>query len=277
VKDLWVPLSGAVSQQRKIDVLANNIANANTPGFKKDHITFKEHLTVLEKGHQDIDLPNKEWSPEDFYRSYGAENALVKVSGSFTDFKQGSLVPTSNPFDLAIKGRGFFEVLTPNGIRYTRKGIFSPNQKGTLVNNSGHQLLSKLEGPTNESTENDKEYPKPESRIINIPQKSVVINPEGEIHANKQIISKISLVEFKDIHALRKEGDSLFINKDINNINITPSQSSILQGFLEQSNVNPIGEISELLKSYRHFESLQRVIKTYDNIAGKAVNQISRF
>ena len=64
MKDLWVPLSGAISQQRKIDTLANNIANANTPGFKKDHLSFKEHLTVLEKGHQDIDLPNKEFKPE---------------------------------------------------------------------------------------------------------------------------------------------------------------------------------------------------------------------
>ena len=270
MKDLWVPLSGAISQQRKIDVLANNIANANTPGFKKDHITFKEHLTALEKGYQDIDLPNKEWAPEDFYRSYDAENSLVKVAGNFTDFKQGNLMPTNNPFDLAIKGSGFFEVLTPNGIRYTKKGIFSPDQKGQITTNSGNMLLSKIQ-------EENPQIPKPQDRVITLPKGKAVITPEGEIHVDKKLITKISLVEFNDIHALRKEGDSLFINKDIKNIKKTQGQSSILQGFLEQSNVNPIGEISELLKDYRHFESLQRAIKTYDNIGSKAVNDIARF
>jgi flagellar basal-body rod protein FlgF len=269
MRDLWVPLSGAISQQRKIDTLANNIANANTPGFKKDHVSFKEHLTVLEKGHQDIDLPNKEWKPEDFYKSYDAENAYVKVAGSFTDFKQGSLVPTNNPLDLAIKGKGFFEVLTPNGVRYTRQGIFSPNKDGNLVTNSGNRLLSELEESPN--------LKKPEERVIKIPSGQVVVTPEGEVHINKKLISKISLVEFKDIHALRKEGNSLFINKDIKNISNPQSGSAILQGFVEQSNVNPVGEISELLKTYRHFESLQRAIKTYDNIGGRAVNDIAKF
>ena len=269
MKDLWVPLSGAISQQRKIDTLANNIANANTPGFKKDHLSFKEHLTVLEKGHQDIDLPNKEFKPEDFYKSYDAENSYVKVAGSFTDFKQGSLIPTNNPLDLAIKGKGFFELLTPNGVRYTRSGIFSPNKDGNLVTATGNKLLSQLEkGP---------DLKKPEERLIKITPGQITITPEGEVHINKKLISKISLVEFKDIHALRKEGNSLFINKDINNITDSPEKSNILQGFVEQSNVNPVGEISELLKTYRHFESLQRAIKTYDNIGGRAVNEIAKF
>ena len=269
MKDLWVPLSGAISQQRKIDTLANNIANANTPGFKKDHLSFKEHLTVLEKGHQDIDLPIKEWKPEDFYKSYDAENSYVKVAGSFTDFKQGSLVPTNNPLDLAIKGKGFFEVLSPNGIRYTRSGLFTQNKDGNLVTTSGNKLLSQLE--------QSPDIKKPTDRIITITPGHINITPEGEIHISKKLISKISLVEFKDIHALRKEGNSLFINKDIKNIIETPAESKILQGFIEQSNVNPVGEISELLKTYRHFESLQRAIKTYDSIGGRAVNEIAKF
>lgn len=269
VKDLWVPLSGAISQQRKIDTLANNIANANTPGFKKDHLSFKEHLTVLEKGYQDIDLPIKEWKPEDFYKSYDAENSYVKVAGSFTDFKQGSLVPTNNPLDLAIKGKGFFELLTPNGVRYTRSGLFSQNKDGDLVTTSGNRLLSQLEQGAN--------IKKPAERVIKITPGHINITPEGEVHINKKLISKISLVEFKDIHALRKEGNSLFINKDIKNITEAPAESKILQGFVEQSNVNPVGEISELLKTYRHFESLQRAIKTYDSIGGRAVNEIAKF
>ena len=86
MKELWVPLSGALAQQKRVETIANNVANANTPAFKRDQAVFKEHLTAYEKG-TDIDLPNKEWAPEDFYRSYGAEKANVKVDGTYTNFK----------------------------------------------------------------------------------------------------------------------------------------------------------------------------------------------
>ena len=170
---------------------------------------------------------------------------------------------------IAIKGKGFFELLTPNGVRYTRSGLFSQNKDGDLVTTSGNRLLSQLEQGAN--------IKKPAERVIKITPGHINITPEGEVHINKKLISKISLVEFKDIHALRKEGNSLFINKDIKNITEAPAESKILQGFVEQSNVNPVGEISELLKTYRHFESLQRAIKTYDSIGGRAVNEIAKF
>jgi flagellar basal-body rod protein FlgF len=125
VKGIWVPISGQIAQQQKVDAIANNIANANTTGFKKDDLIFKEYLTALDNPQDDIDIPRKEFSPEDFYRTQGAENAKVSVAGQYTDFTQGQLVETRNPLDLGIKGTGFFEVLTPNGVRYTRNGIFT--------------------------------------------------------------------------------------------------------------------------------------------------------
>ena len=112
MKNIWVPLSGQIAQQRKVETIANNIANANTAGFKKDRLVFKEHLTALTKGSDDIDLPNKEWSPDDFYRSQGAENAYVKVDGSYTNFEQGDLKPTNNPLDMALFGKGFFSLIS---------------------------------------------------------------------------------------------------------------------------------------------------------------------
>ena len=133
LKNIWVPLSGQIAQQRKVETIANNIANANTAGFKKDSLVFKEHLTALTKGADIVDLPRKEWKPDDFYRSQGAENAYVKVDGSYTDFEQGPLSPSHNPLDLALFGKGFFEVLTPTGIRFTRKGNFTISKDGELV------------------------------------------------------------------------------------------------------------------------------------------------
>lgn len=277
MKELWVPLSGAIAQQRKVETIANNVANANTPGFKKDQIVFKEYLTQFEKGHnQDIDLPHKEWKPEDFYRSYGAEHARVKVDGSFTDFQQGQTSPTGNPLDIALKGKGFLEVLTPNGVRYTRKGNLSINPAGLLVTDGGDPVLSRLD-PALITAGGD--LPAPNERTIQLPQSAgrLSINFQGELSNNNGKISDLSVVEFNDIHALKKEGNAFYINQNIKNISTDQNKTAVYQGFIEQSNVNAIQEMSDLIKANRNFESIQRVIKTYDTISGKGVNEIAKF
>lgn len=268
MKELWVPLSGAIAQQRKVDTIANNVANANTPGFKKDQLTFREYITTLEKGYDNIDMPNKEWAPADFYRSYGAEHAQVKVDASYTNFEQGQLAPTGNSLDLGLRGEGFLEILTPNGVRFSRRGIMSLNNDGLLVNDSGFPVLSK---PSTTGTD-------PQSRTIKIPPatKSVAITLQGDIFADNENIAKLNVSEFKDINALRKEGNSLFINKDPNNIKQEVA-TSVHQGFVEQSNVNSIQEMSDLIKAHRQFESIQNVIKAYDQVSQKGVNEISKF
>ena len=282
MKDIWVSLSGAIAQQRNVETIANNVANANTPGFKKDKLIFKEYLTALEKGNKDIDLPNKEWKPEDFYKSHGAENAFVKIDGSYTIHEQGQLSPTGNPLDLGIHGKGFFEILTPNGIRYTRNGTFSIDKSGALVTTQGHKVLSSIDWTkfNNLDTTNPENLPKlppPQERTINISKGKVAITFEGDIYINGKTHGQISINEFNDIQALRKEGSAMFINPDANNLRKKTLTSKIHQGFVEQSNVNPLAEMSALIRANRNFESIQRAIKTYDNIAGKAVNEISRF
>ncbi len=269
MKNLWVPVSAGIAQQRKVEVIANNVANANTIGFKKDDLVFKEHLTALEKGLEDIDVPNKEFSPDDFYHSQGAENAYVKVDGSFTDFKQGDLSPTENPLDMGLRGNGLFEILTPNGIRFSRNGVFSISADGFLVNNRGHRVLKSL---------NPGETTPAEERGIRMPQTGrISVSMDGQIFANNAPLEKISVVEFHDINTLRKEGETLFINSDINNIKRENVQSSVHQGFVEQSNVNAMLEMSELIKAHRHFETIQNVIKNYDSMAGKGANDLGRF
>ena len=279
MKDLWVPVSAAISQQKKLDVLANNVANANTPGFKKDQLVFKEYLTVLEKGLHDIDLPNKEWAPEDFYRSYGAEHAFVKIDGSFTDHQQGQLTPTGNPLDLAVKGKGMFEVLGSNGVRYTRKGNFTISKDGVLVTDDGSPVLSKIDTALDATQGREAgaaSIPRPEERTIKVPPGQVSINLAGDVFVSGAKVASISLVDFRDPHALKKEGNSLFINTQDANI-IQDQKSSIYQGFVEQSNVQAISEMSDLIKAHRHLESIQKAIRTYDTISAKAVNEISKF
>ncbi len=280
MKNIWVPLSGQVAQQRKVETIANNVANSNTIGFKKDQLVFKEHLTALTKGQEDIDIPRNEFSPADFYHTQGAENAMVAVDGSFTIFEQGTLIPTSNPLDIALKGEGFLEVLTPTGVRFTRKGNLSLNQQGELVTEQGFRILSALNVPEERLRDpaSAGSFPPPESRILRVPTNAkLTISNDGEILTRDGSVGKVSVVEFKDKHALRKEGQSLFVTPNELNVVRTDIQTTVNQGFLEGSNVNAIEEMSELIKAHRHFESIQKAINAYDQISGKAANELGKF
>jgi len=277
LRELWVPLSGAIAQQRNVETIANNVANANTPGFKKEQVVFKEYLAAIEKNDSAVDLPQKEWKPEDFYRSYNAEDAFVKVDGAYTLHEQGQLSPTGNAFDNALNGPGFFEVLTPNGVRFTRKGNLSINNDGKLVTDQGFLLLSKSPPPSADATGKIILTTPPESRAITVGNNKFSISLEGEVFSGANKAADLSLIEFNDVHALKKEGNSLFINPDQKNVKIGELKTSVHQGFVEQSNVNAVSEMSALINANRNFESIQRVIKTYDTMSGKAVNEISKF
>lgn len=280
MKNIWVPLSGQIAQQRKVETIANNVANANTAGFKRDQVVFKEHLTALTKGVDDIHIPRKEFSPEDFYHTQGGENAAVAVAGTYTIHDQGQLIPTNNTFDFAMNGTGFIEVLTPQGVRYTRQGNLSLSPDGELVTAQGHKVLMPVEmsaeeirGPAGES------LPKPEERVLKLPHNQpITVSLEGEVFTRQGgSIGRISLVEFADRNALRKEGSALFINPDEANATRVGVKTKIQQGFMEGSNVNAVEEMSELIKAHRHFESIQKAINSYDSISNKAANDIAKF
>ena len=280
MKGIWVPLSGAIAQQRKVETIANNIANANTPGFKKDSLVFKEYLSRLAKEGEIIDLPRKEWRPEDFYRHEGGDKAMDKIDGGYTNFNQGQLSATGNPFDLAINGKGMIEVLSPNGVRYTRRGTLSISQEGLLVTDQGYPVPSALSKAQIESQGGDDSASLnivPEQRTIKVTGGQFSVSKSGEIFLNGNSSGKISVVEFADVNQLKKEGHSLYLNNNNNNLIVDNIQSTVHQGYVEQSNVNAIQEMSELIKANRHFESIQRAIKTYDSISGKAVNELTKF
>ena len=264
MKGIWVPVSGALAQQKKVETIANNVANVNTPGYKRDKVIFKEYLTALDKG-VDANLPQKEWAPGDFYHTHGAENSKVKVAGTYTDFTTGQLQPTGNLYDLALKGKGFFEVLTKNGIRYTRTGRFSISPQRRLVTDQGDPVLARSGASVGGE------------RFVVVPSGNFSINMQGDVFADGRRVSGLSIVEFRDPHALKKEGNAYYANGNADNISTRASESKVYQGFLEGSNVNAITEMSDLIKAHRHFESIQNAVKAYDNMEGKAVNEISKF
>ena len=201
--------------------------------------------------------------------------AFVKVDGSYTDFKQGALSPTNNPLDFALSGKGFFEVLTPQGIRYTRNGSFSLGKNGELITSQGFKLLGRVSEEQEQTNGNDDAI---EARIIKVPtDKGFSVSTSGEVFSSNGKVADISVVEFKDPHALRKQGQNLFINNDSTNIVRNDIETVVRQNFIEGSNVNAIKEMSELINAHRHFENIQQAIKTYDQISGSIVNDIADF
>jgi flagellar basal-body rod protein FlgF len=267
VKGIWVPVSGQVAQERKIDVLANNIANTNTVGFKRDDSTFKEYLTEYENPSFDIDIPRKDFTTADMYRTREVQQGKVQNGGTYSNFAQGDLLPTQGPLDFAIQGEGFFAVDTPQGIRYTRKGNFVLNNEGILVTDKGYQVLAELplEGQAAQK-----------SFVAikrNIPFQ---VDSQGNVFQSGKNISKIAIAEFGDKQALAKESSGLFVNKE-GQTPVIAKASQCLQGHLEQSNVNPVQEMTELIKAHRQFESMQRAIRAYDEIGSKSTNEIIKF
>lgn len=278
MKNIWVPLSGQIAQQRKVETIANNIANANTSGFKKDRLAFKEHLTALTKGSDTIDLPRKEWSPKDFYKTQGGENAFVKVDGSYTNFEQGPLTPTNNPLDLALFGKGFFELHTPSGIRFSRKGNFSISKDGELVTLQGFKVLARVQSTEPSTPEQLSNSDTIRNRFIKINSKNKLsISREGDIFSGNQKVASLSIIEFKDLQAIRKQGSSLYINNSLENIKRQSISTTVNQGFMEGSNVNAIKEMSELINAHRHFENIQKAVNAYDQLSGRIVNDIADF
>jgi flagellar basal-body rod protein FlgG len=263
-KGIYSALSGAMAQSHQLDTIAQNIANANTPGFKTDKNTFKEHLTILEKAPDVITVPKIPASIESFFDMQGTDKSYVGVDGSFTDFSQGGMKATGNALDVGVQGDGFFEVLTPQGPRFTRKGTFSLSSDGTLVTTDGLPVLQKGDGPASERT----------IKLNNVD--AVTITQQGALYQDGQNVAQLSIVEFDKNDHLKKIGHALYAST---NEAIRPRESNssqLHQGFLETSNVNIVQEMTDMIQTTRNFETAQKVIKAYDEMDGKLINEVPK-
>lgn len=265
-KGIFSAVSGAIAQSQKLDTIANNMANVNTTGFKKDTQVFQEYLTAYEKQQDVLEVPKVPASIESFYNLQGGDRSYVDSAGSYTSFEQGMIKATGNDMDLAIEGRGFFEILTADGIRFSRNGTFVIDQEGRLATKEGHLVLS--EGQNQPL----------EDRIIQLNASGKVsVSQEGQISQNGEVIAQLGLVNVDNLQALKKEGSSLFSLKENFQAQIIPVENlKVHQGFVEGSNVNVIKEMTDMIQTTRLFELTQKAIQAYDKMDGILANDIAK-
>lgn len=261
-KGIYTALSGSIAQNQKLDTIANNIANVNTPAFKRDQQVFREYLTAYEKQPDVIQVPKVPASIESFYDNQGGDRGYVDGSGSYTDHSQGSLKPSGSRLDVAIEGEGFFEVLTPQGPRMTRSGNFTLNAEGQLVTKQGFPVLKRGEG-------------EPQTRSIVINNPNFTVSSNGDIFIDGENTATLSVISVGQKEALQKVGQNLYTFKDTfePQINRTP-EVKLHQGFVENSNVNIVQEMTDMIAATRVFESTQRAIKAYDQMEDRLVNDV---
>lgn len=267
-KGIFTAVSGAIAQSAKLDTIANNLANVNTPGFKRDQQVFKEYLTAYEKEPSTITVPRVPASIESFYDAQGGDKSYVDSAGTFTNFDQGSIKLTGNQFDMAIDGDGLFEVSTPQGVRYTRSGDFTVNSEGTLVTKQGFPVL-KDGGVGAPAAGREIKF--------DLNHSQVSVSPEGSITNGDQDLGRIAVVKVTNKDSLKKVGSNMYMLKDNMQSGLqTATESKVLQNALEGSNVNIVREMTDMIATTRVFESTQKVIQAYDSMNGKAVNEISK-
>lgn len=270
-KPLWPAVSGAMARDQQIEVISNNLANVNTNGFKRDDVSFREYLSKNEKM-MDIaeDIPRSPIKDKDLYPLDGRDQSFVVVNGTQTKFTTGGFKVTDNPMDIALDGPGFFEISTPQGVRYTRAGNFKLSAEGKIVTADGNPVLAKgAEGETAD----------PAAREISIGDRggALHINDRGELFMGDEKVAQLSIVEFGDLNFIRKVGSSKFENKDaVKNPAQEPLKTAAKQGMVETSNVNPVQEISNLIRANRMFEQDLKAMKTVNEMLSKEVNDIGK-
>lgn len=284
---MWTAVSGATARSQAVDTVANNLANSDTLGFKKDTLTFKEYLTTAEREKDAGDIPRGAIKDKDFYPLDGRDQAFVVTDGSYTNFRQGNLRVTQNPLDVAMDGPGFIEVSTPSGIRYTRQGSLKLAMDGRLVTTEGYPVLAAQPGGLASAQSVSSVQPNQggsatqggvaAGRFINLRDRgsNISITEKGEIFAGDDQIAKLSVLEFQDTKKLRKQGGLLFENSDPKNL-AEATKTTIRQGVLETSNVNPIEEMTNLIKANRLYEHDMKSIKTYNDMLGREANDIGK-
>ncbi len=263
IKGLFTALSGAMAQTQKIDTIANNIANVNTTGFKKDQQTFGEYLTSYEKEPQVIQVPRVTASIESFYDMNGGDKSFVDSTGTYTNFEQGSLKFTGGKLDLALDGAGFFEVSTPAGVQLTRAGNFTIDGNGQLVTKDGNAVLLEGDGPA-------------EQRTVRFSGSGKgYISDAGEVFDGTQNLGKISVLNVSNPDSLQKVGNNNYSFKSNLPADVTQVKTpSLKQGFLETSNVNIVNEMTDMIMAQRVFEGTQKAIHVYDQMADKLINVV---
>lgn len=262
VKGLYTAFTGMVNEQKRLDVLSNNLANADTNGYKKEGTTSQTFADELA-------IRIKDTSYYGMQKNLGTMSMGVHIGETYTDYSQGSYKVTDNQTDFAINGDGFFAISYTDkagntSVKYTRDGAFIVNSQGYLVTKDGDFVLNQ-----NGATNTD-----PNARIQVNPNLPIVVTADGGIYQDDVLVGEIGLIDFEDYDYIAKFGENMYDMVD--GATLVETEATIDQGCLEASNVNVVSEMVNLITISRAYQAGQKVINAVDETLDKAVNQVGR-
>ncbi|WP_025209780.1 flagellar hook-basal body protein [Hippea sp. KM1] len=254
---VYTAAGGMVIEMQRVNNITNNIANLNTPGFKKEGINVKSWSRIWGLANASLPIPPNTKAAADFINE--TKNSIPHLDVDYIDFSSGPLRHTGNKLDFALEGKGFFLILTPNGIQYTRNGQFEINKDGILVQRgTGYPVVGEDYFRTN--------------KPIKITGKSLIIRSDGEVYSDGVKLDKIAIRDFNNYANLKKAPNSMFI--PINGETPIPAPNTYLkEGYLELSNVSIVKEMVNLIESQRNFERYQKII---DSLGNELLSDITR-
>lgn len=255
VRGLYTAYTGMVNQQKRLDTITNNLANASTTAYKREGATaraFDEYMGVRVNDKTVGNLVTR----------VGNMSLGVKIGENYTDYSQGSFRNTENTYDLAIEGNGFFSISFTNkhgeqSIKYTRDGNFTLDAEGALRTMDG-------------------DFVQGESGDIYIPTDAaqVAIVSTGEIYADGEYVDTIKITDFENYDYLKKYGENMY--DTVEGATEKETKAIIHQGYLEASNINAVSEMVEMITITRAYESNQKALQSADAMIEKAVNEVGR-
>lgn len=252
VKGLYTAASGMMLQMARQDLIANNIANVSTSGYKKQVAVSRAFPDMLMSRIENNTENAGKGSPSTTCTEIGRVGSGACLDAAYIDFSRGNLLNTDSSFDLALGGEGYFAVDTPQGERFTRNGSFKVDYDGLLVTSQGYPLLDEYDNYI--YAEDD-----------------FTVDRMGNFMVGGEEGGRIKTVVFDDPQQLEKTGDNLFT---ADQEYYTAEHPEVMQGYIEQSNVNAVGEMINLMSAVRVYETLQKVVQAEDELNQVAIDKV---
>ena len=262
IKGLYTAHTGMVNEQKRLDVLTNNLANADTNGYKKEGTTSQTFADELA-------IKIKDTSSYGINKKLGTISMGVHLGETYTDYSQGSYKVTDNNTDFALNGNGFFAIsftdkMGNTSVKYTRDGAFTINTQGYLVTKDGDYVLN-ANGATNRNAN---------ARIQVNPLKEMIVDELGNVYQDDVQVATIGVVDFADYNYLAKYGENMYDLVDGGQI--IASDAKVDQGCIEASNVNVVSEMVKMITISRAYQAGQKVINAVDQTLEKTANQVGK-
>jgi len=280
IRGWYTGASGMAAQQVRLDAIANNLANIDTDGYKRDVTVSKAFAQLLLRRMDDDGVYLHPMGSGDMAPMIGKLGTGVEANEVFTELEQGSLKGTDSDFDLALDGTGFMCVSTPQGERYTRNGSFILGKEGYLETKEGYPVLGES-GPIRVK-ENNFQIDKAGRVWVNAAYQDDPLDLVGREQNEWQepvLLDTLKLVDFETVRYIAKQGSSMWKATEESGPAIGlagQDRPTVIQGFTESSNVNPVTEMVRMIEVNRAYEANQKTIQTEDSTLGKLINEVAK-